>query len=149
MFCTSCGTTLPADAKACTQCGKAMGAASATPSSASVGTASAMAKLKGKGGLKNFFNFETMITPSIMKLYYIIGTLLIILTTLVGAGIAFFAPIAWMGNVGGFFLGVLMWIVTLISGVVSLVVFRIFCEVLILFFQMFGKLKDIKDNTEK
>jgi len=147
MFCTSCGTGLPADAKACTQCGKAMDAAPSP--AASVGTASAMAKLKGKGGLKNFLNFETMITPSIMKLYYIIGTVLIIFTTLVGSGVAFFAPIIAMSNVGGFFLGVLAWLITLISGVVSLVVFRIFCEVLILFFQMFGKLKDIKDNTDK
>jgi len=149
MFCTSCGAGMTGDAKVCSQCGKsASGATPATssPATSEASAAALMAGMKSKGGLGSFLNFETMITPSIMKIYYIVGSAIIAIGALIGAAVFFFSMIAQMG-VPGFFLGILMSILTIVGGIVYLVVFRIFCEVLILFFSMHKELKDINRKT--
>ena len=77
---------------------------------------------------KSFLDFEIMMTPIIMKVFYIVGSILIILGSLA-------AP---MRNDLG-----------LVAGAIGLVFFRVLCEQLILFYKIHNALVNIKDNTNK
>jgi len=74
-----------------------------------------------------------MITPSIMKIIYIVGSVIIGLSTL----FLMFAG----GSVATFFLG-------LIAGAFMLVFFRVTCELLILYFKMNDNMAQVKKNTD-
>ena len=134
-FCSACGTALPEGAVNCAQCGKpveSQGATSPQPPPAQPPAPPVHAPNKNPGGFESFLNFDTMITPLIMKIIYIIGTVGIVLAML------FFM------FAGGGFLG---FIAGLIGGALALVYFRVMCEMLILFFKMHSDIRQIKNNS--
>ena len=143
MFCTSCGTTLPADAKLCSQCGKPTGAAPAsTPASTPY---QAPQRQPGSGLISSFLSTDSRLTPAVMKIIYLLGLILIGANTVVGmmSSISTMAGVSVMGirvtNVGDGFIELLN---VFVVAAISIVVLRVFCEVVIL-------LNSIKENTKK
>jgi len=136
MFCTKCGTKFEEGNENCIQCGEVVQKHETTPAPAvgnqGITVTLPPVKLPDKGQFKSFLNFETLITPVIMKALYIIGSIAIILSMLF---------MMFSDGIAQFFLG-------LIAGIVGLVAYRIFCEQILLFFTMNQKLGDIRDNTK-
>lgn len=87
---------------------------------------------------KSFLNFENMVTPNIIKFIYWIGIIAVIIS---GLGVIFTAS-----QFGGYFSGVLSGIATILFGVIGV---RISCELIILSFNIYEKLKEIAKNTAK
>ncbi|MCL2235612.1 MAG: DUF4282 domain-containing protein [Defluviitaleaceae bacterium] len=90
---------------------------------------------KPKFNLKDFLDFNTMVTPAFIKWYYIIGSVLAALSVFV------FAVTVMM--IGGFmvFAGLL---VMLVGIPVALVLFRVSCELMAVIFSIHKELKRIK-----
>lgn len=87
--------------------------------------------------LKSLLNFDQMITPKIITIIYWLGIIGVVL----GGLAAMITSLSLGGSViGGLFSG----ICTLIFGVIGV---RISCELIILSFNIYGKLKEIADNT--
>ena len=80
----------------------------------------------------NIFSFETFITPKIIRVVFALGLLLIALATLVTVIIGL-----WTLSI---FSGV---IVPLIGACVAALLWRIYCEIILVFFDMRDKLADI------
>jgi hypothetical protein len=95
-------------------------------------------KLPDKGQFTRFLGFDIMITPMIMKVLYVIGSIGIVL---------FMLFIMFSGFAVSFGAGVLGFFGGLLGGILGLVFYRIFCEQILLFFTMNDKLKEIRDNT--
>ena len=136
MFCAKCGTKMEEGVTKCSQCefevdvqGTNNGITVTLPP----------VKLPDKGQFTRFLSFDIMITPVIMKVLYVIGSIGIILFMLFAMFRGFSTSFAV--GVGGFFLG-------LIGGILGLVFYRVFCEQILLFFTMNDKLKDIRENTK-
>ena len=84
-----------------------------------------------------FINFRTMITPTIIKIIYVIGSALLALGLFI-SGIIMMLP-------GGVM--ILAGFMSIIIGIpVSLVVFRVYCELLSLFFSIHGELKELNNK---
>ena len=138
MFCSVCGAALPAEATACPQCGRTVDRpqgqnSDSPPPAAQPPAAQPPAAMPYQGGLGSFLNFDIMITPTIMKIIYIVGS--------VGIAISALA-VMFTGGGMGFLIG-------LFGGAFGLVYFRVLCEILILFFKMHGDISQIKSNTEQ
>jgi len=86
--------------------------------------------------IKKFLSFETMITPMIIKVIYVAGSVIIVLIAL----IAMFGGIAG-GSFGAFFGGIF-------GGAVGLVAYRVYLEILILLFNIYRELKEVNKNTK-
>jgi len=87
-----------------------------------------------------FINFDIMITPMIIKIFYIVGSIMIVLMPfwmLITGAIAG----GFLGAIGGLFMGV-------IFAAVSLVLFRLACEQIKLFFAIHKELVDIKEKQK-
>ena len=125
MFCQECGTRFTEGATACSQCGKDVGQGQNS------GTSTPPNPDPGQDRMASFLSFDIMITPMIMKIIYIVGSVVIVLASLVAM---------FTGGIAGFFGG-------LIGGAIALVFFRVWCEILILFFKMRGDIQQIKDGT--
>jgi len=85
--------------------------------------------------MKDFLNFNLMITPLIMKIFYIVGAVGIIL------GLFIMSVMTMRFQVG---MGLLMLFVAL---PISIVVHRVLCEQLMLFFSIRKELIDINKKT--
>jgi len=136
MFCSACGAELPEGTATCPQCGKAVAAPENQNAGGSQPGSSQPLKpagLSSQGKMESFLDFDLMITPVIMRIIYMVGSVLIAL----GSLFAMFS-----GGLLGFLLG-------LIGGVFALVYFRVICEILILFFKMHKDIVRIKNNTER
>lgn len=135
MFCVKCGTTLDSQDDMCPRCGHAT--ANAAPRPQSSGTRpSGSGRPRGRmpeGSFSSFMNFEVMITPMIMKGFFAIGSALTI--------IGWLAFMFTMG-LGGFFGG-------LIAMPISLLLFRVVCEQMILFFTMNKHLREVRDELRR
>ena len=95
--------------------------------------------------LRAFFSFDTFVFPSLVKVIYWIGLVLIVLATIVAA----VGAIAASGNPymgGGAGAGVIGLIVALIGGVVSLVFWRVAIELWLVLFSMHDLLREIRDQ---
>ena len=88
--------------------------------------------------VKELLSFEKMVTPVIIKAFYLIVSALIVLGALIGALGALFGG-------GGF----LVFLMALISGIFALVIFRMFCESIILFFKLHEELVRTRQSIEK
>lgn len=90
---------------------------------------------KNKFNFKDFLNFNTMVTPSFIKWYYIVGSVLVALSVFVLAVITML--------IGGFmvFAGLLL---MLIGIPVALVLFRVSCELMAVVFSIHKELRRIK-----
>ena len=126
MFCQECGTRFTEGATSCSQCGKAAGQ--------NQNSGTSIPPNQAPDRMASFLSFDVMITPMIMKIIYIVGSVVIALAALVAM---------FTGGVAGFFGG-------LIGGAIMLVFFRVWCEILILFFKMRSDIQQIqKDTTQK
>ena len=148
MFCTNCGSTLTADASVCPSCGKSKAPAPAPEQPVNNSQVAApqpprpispeVAALSAPGGFSRFLNFEIMITPGIIKWIYIIGSVGIILVSLM----MMFNGNRMFGNAAvSFFAG-------LIGGALSLVWFRVLCETMIVFFAIHKEAVQIKSKIK-
>ena len=136
MFCTKCGTKLEEGNTQCPQCGEAVGTQAKTQETNNAGGVTLTlppVKLPDKSQFRSFLSFDIMITPMIMKVLYVIGSIGIIIAMLFTM---------FSGSVAGFFLG-------LLGGILGLVFYRVLCEQMLLFFTINSKLGDIRDNTTK
>lgn len=142
-FCEACGTKLPAAAAAvaaATPPAEPAPAAASVPAAAPAAAApppppSAYADITGKGFWAKFFDlsFSEFVTPSVIKVLFILFMVLI--------GLGFLG-----GVINGFLwspaLGVSALIGGLIGGFVALILARVFLEIVIVFFH-------IHDNTRE
>ena len=144
MFCSNCGTNLPDGAPACPSCNKPREVATA-PNAAPAGyppppVAPVYPPKPSQGNFMKFLNFELLITPTFIKMFYIGGSALIALVTVIYMFSGFFAF--------GFLAGIVTFFTSIIGGIVALVVFRIVCEALKLFFSIRNDLSEIKDKIK-
>ena len=134
MFCTKCGTAIPEEAAVCPQCGvSAVRPVSQVPAGTQSDLSAAPEPAQESGSFQSFLNFDLMITPTIMKIIYIVGSVVIALGALFGlfSGNAIAAAISIFG------------------GAFALVMFRMLCEINMLFFKMHANIKQIQNNTAK
>ncbi len=83
---------------------------------------------------KSLFTFDQMITPKIITILYWLGLIAILITGI--------ATIVIGSNNGG---GLISGLIIIIFGGLSI---RISCELIILSFNIYGKLKEIAENTK-
>ncbi|MBT0721740.1 DUF4282 domain-containing protein [Tatumella sp. TA1] len=87
--------------------------------------------------LKSFLNFDEMITPKIITIIYWLG----IIGVVIGGLMAIGTSITFGGSIlAGLFSG----LCTIVFGVIGV---RISCELIILSFNIYGKLREIAENT--
>lgn len=85
--------------------------------------------------MHEFLSFDNFITPKIIRIIYVIGLVLIVLSTLIGIIIGVAAS--------GFFRG---FIVPIILMFVFGVLWRIYCEIVLVFFDMRDRLAEIANR---
>ena len=151
MYCSNCGNQLPDGAAVCPNCGTAIKtgevkpeqsqveqqsqapASAASPAPTTVTVNLPPIKLPDSGTVGSFLNFDTMITPMIIKIIYIIGVIGCFISG-IAAGIA-------VGGAAGFFVGIL--------AIIGLqVALRIYCELMMLFFGIRKDVLEIKRNMK-
>lgn len=89
--------------------------------------------------IRRLVSFDTMITPTIIKVLFWIGT---VVSVLVGLGLI----VSGLGsNYGGGF-QVFIGLITIVLGPVMV---RVYCELLILFFKIFDRLGEVKSALER
>ena len=134
MFCTKCGAALSEDAAVCPQCGAAPVRADNQNAHDAQSDSSGDSTLPQEpGNFQSFLNFDFMITPTIMKIIYIVGSVII-------------AIIALFGLFSG---QTLLAVASIFGGAFSLVMFRMLCEINMLFFKMHDTIKQIQNNTSE
>ncbi|MCL2580414.1 MAG: DUF4282 domain-containing protein [Oscillospiraceae bacterium] len=138
MFCTFCGGQIPNGAGDCPQCGRKFDPPAGSQEAETqkfdyTQPQQSPPAHPGSMDFGSFLSFDVMITPMIMKIIYIIGSVVIVLAALVAM---------FTGGVAGVFAG-------LIGGALGLVYFRVICEVMILFFKMHKDIKQVRENTER
>lgn len=90
--------------------------------------------MEEKKGFGAFVGFDKIVTPSIMKVFFIVGSVVIILRWLsdvisqIFGLMGNFGLMSAVGLIGGLFWA-LVWVVA------ALFIFRIICEVIVLFFK--------------
>ncbi len=89
--------------------------------------------------LRSFLNFDDFLFPKLVTIIYWVGLVLIALFAIIGALGSLAA-----GNYGG---GGLGFLVALIGGVISIVVWRITMELAIVLFSIQDILKSIRDQN--
>lgn len=91
--------------------------------------------------LKMFLNFDQFVFPKLVTIIYWIGAVVIVLTALGGAfGAMSFGN--YMGAGGGF----VGFLIAIIGGVLSLIVWRVVMELTIILFSIHDTLKAIRDQ---
>jgi hypothetical protein len=83
---------------------------------------------------KDLLSFEKFITPTIIKLVYIVGIVLIVIGGLVG----FFGAFAASGFGAA--------LVTLIGALAGLLAWRVYCELVMVFFGLYDRAGEIRDR---
>ncbi|MCL2377347.1 MAG: DUF4282 domain-containing protein [Defluviitaleaceae bacterium] len=146
MFCSKCGTNLPDGAAACPSCNNAVeagtpgGAPNTPPPVPTPPPIAPKSSALSKDNFTKFINFDIMITPMIIKIVYIAGSIMIVLMPfwmMITGGIAG----GFLGAIAGLFFGVII-------AAVSLVLFRLACEQIKLFFSIHKELKDVKEKMK-
>ena len=89
-------------------------------------------------GAKDLLSFDRLLTPSIIKLVYFIGLIAIALS---GLGAAF-------GNLSGYGGGFFGFLLSIIGALFGLVLWRVIIESTIVFFGIFERLGEIRDNAK-
>ncbi len=85
--------------------------------------------------MSDFLSFDTFITPRIIRIVFALGLLLIALATLVRVLVGIWSL--------SFFSGVIL---PLIAMCVVALMWRIYCELILVFFDMRDKLKEIAER---
>lgn len=96
--------------------------------------------------MQKYINFDTMITPTIIKILFWVGVGLSVLFGL----ISIFSGFAQMFSpYGSGFAGFISFIIGLVIIVVGSLVARIYCELLIVVFKMHESLNSIDEKLDK
>ena len=127
MFCTKCGTNAGQGSTQCPQCGEKIGGTSFTLPT--------LPPRPDSSQVSRFLSFDIMITPAIMKVIYVIVSVVI-----------FFASFVMMIGILGGFIGFLS---GLLMALFSLVFWRVTCEQMLLFFTINRTLREIRDDARK
>jgi len=159
MYCPACGSAVDKNAESCPECGKSFEQLNFEQSSnedrASLPppppltpppsfTTPPPYRPQGMPGpyraadgfdFRRFLTFEVMVTPVIIKVLYIIGSVIIAVTALI-------AMVAAMSN--GSFLGFFS---SVLGGLIGLVAYRVWLEILILLFNIYKELKEINKKS--
>ena len=90
--------------------------------------------------MEEYLSFRKMITPVIIKVLFWVGVAGSVIAGLVTIAGSFQAR--GLGVLAGFFGGLLIM-------VLGTIIWRVYCELLILFFRMNDTLTDIRDNLAK
>lgn len=97
--------------------------------------------------LKDVLHFERNITPTIVKFFYWIVGAAIILGAAIGSLVAITEAFSYYGGgVGNAIAGVL---IALIGGAVGLVLWRMFCEGVLLLFTMGENLRKLRKHADR
>lgn len=127
MYCASCGSVIPKDALFCKKCG------------AKVEIQNVEETRRYEGG---FFSFKKLIAPALIKVFYVLGLIALIIGGIVSIVIGYRmkssygninTTLIWTG-IGLITLGNLFW--------------RLFCEVWILLFNMHNMLSSIEESIK-
>ena len=86
------------------------------------------------GALSGLLSFEKLITPTIIKIVYFIGIVVLAIVGVVGFFVSLF---------GGSFLSALG---TLVGAVVGILLTRIYCELLMVMFGIYDRAGEIRDR---
>jgi hypothetical protein len=87
--------------------------------------------------LSDFFSFEKYLTPTVIKIVYFIGLIVIALATLVG----------FLGGLFSFtFTGIIGALLVLVGGAVGILWWRVIIETTIIFFGIVDRLAEIRDR---
>ncbi|HGJ5856545.1 DUF4282 domain-containing protein [Arsenophonus nasoniae] len=87
--------------------------------------------------LKSLLNLDKMITPKIIIIFYWLGIIAVLFSGIA----AIFAG----SHLGGFFSGFIGGLSTIVIGLIGV---RVSCELIILLFNIYAKLKEIAENTK-
>ncbi|HGJ5866612.1 DUF4282 domain-containing protein [Arsenophonus nasoniae] len=87
--------------------------------------------------LKSLLRLDEMITPKIIIVFYWLGIIAVLFS---GIGAIFAGSYS-----GGFFSGFVGGLVIIVIGIISV---RVSCELIILLFNIYAKLKEIAENTK-
>ena len=144
MKCEKCAHE-QATGKFCAKCGTPFQAVEAETVASTMGESVAQPKLnrpvqsnsEKKSFVKEFLNFDKMITPSIIKFVFWIGSGLTVLWGLI------LMILGVASNYGGGF-QVFLGLLTILIGPF---VIRIYCELLIVFFKVLETLQEIKEKS--
>ena len=90
--------------------------------------------------IDRFTSFDKLIGPSLIKVFYWVGMIVIVGATLIAAVGSLFQ----LGSNAGAALG--GFIVAPIFGLLGLIFWRFMCEIYLLFFRMSDDLRDIKNH---
>ena len=93
--------------------------------------------VKGQATMQEFFSFRKMITPTIIRFIFWIGSGLMV----IGGLVAFFSSLGRYGDAAGAIVG-------LLTILVDPVVVRIICEQVILFFRINETLSEIRSDLQ-
>lgn len=97
---------------------------------------------KSGGGFVDYLLFRRMVTPGIITVIFYIGVVGIILGGLISTGITVFALIR--SELYG--MAILYLVIGFMSGLMGLVFWRIYCELIILAFRIYETLTEIRDK---
>lgn len=93
--------------------------------------------------MNKFLNFNELITPTFINLLYWCGIVLIVIGSIVSITSSLsmmrFAAAASLGGI----------VLTTIGAAAGIVLWRIWCEMIIVFFKIYEKLDVIDSNTKK
>lgn len=132
----------------------------AMPNPATVQNPNALPKTSAKTSfLRSFFSFDEFITARIVKVFYTIGLLLILLAAVSGIGstaLAFLYAHNYLDAIMRFpFIGELVYFILQIAGFIavgalSILLLRLFCEFILVIFRINDNLQILRsDNAQK
>ncbi len=86
--------------------------------------------------MQDFFSFDSYITPRLVKILFVLGLVAIAIGTFISIGYTLFVG-------GGFFSGIVMPLLFMAIAVLGL---RIYCEMILVFFDMRDRLRQLAER---
>lgn len=106
--------------------------------------------IKDNSSLTRLFNFDEFITSRLIKIIYIVGTVLILLIT-VGAGgltaVGSFLVALSSFSFGGILAALFFLILSLIGGALGILILRVYCELIMVIFKINENLQVLRDRN--
>lgn len=99
--------------------------------------------------VSRLFNFDEFITGRLIKLIFLIGVVLILLGTVGGGGITALTSFAVGINQespAAVFFGLFYFVLSLIAGCLAILLLRVYCEIMMVFFKINENLQAIRNR---